>query len=150
VSDGIVEHDDDPAGDLKEVEALVAKGAASAGAGAAAESTRVDSSGAADPGDGAGGGKRARGTAAECTVVDSSTAVTPGSPETDPAVAALIKKISEKATDVLRSLRFRKADARARIERALEIARADGRTPIESEVIALAISFGYGKQGRSV
>ena len=46
------------------------------------------------------------------------------------------------------SLGFRKADARARIARALEIAREDGRTPIESEVIALAISFGYGKGRR--
>ena len=46
------------------------------------------------------------------------------------------------------SLRFRKADARARIEGALEIAKEDGRTPIENEVIALAISFGYGKGRR--
>ena len=36
---------------------------------------------------------------------------------------------------------------RARIARALEIAKADGRTPVESEVIALAISFGYGTKG---
>ena len=46
------------------------------------------------------------------------------------------------------SLGFRKADARARIARALEIATEDGRTPIESEVIALAISFGYGRGRR--
>ncbi len=117
VSDGIVAPEDDPAGDDREVEALLEE--------------RI-------------GAGRGRAACTESTTVDSPKTAAP----LDPAEAATI----ESAESALRSLGYTKADARARVARAVEVVREEiknnGGDLRASKVISRALSFGFGSRRR--
>jgi hypothetical protein len=87
----------------------------------------------------------------ESTTVDASSAVTPAAASVDAQNGAVGTNSPAPAVDIdlgleiLKGAGYKKADALARIEQAIEILRKSGKKYVQDQVFRLALSLGFGR-----